>query len=174
MNCRTNIRLVDRDDLNFLIELRNDPDVANNLETYYPLNRARQEAWFAGVTSNHSKEYFIFEVNEGNEWQRAGLARVTEIDFINRSACVGGDIHKQFRGKKLAKKLYGHIFNHVFNKYNLNRAWLQVLSINAIAICLYKSLGFRNEGVLREAIIRNGEKIDYFIMSLLESEFRAK
>jgi RimJ/RimL family protein N-acetyltransferase len=45
-----------------------------------------------------------------------------------------------------------------------------VLSFNDIALDLYMKMGFIEEGVQRQAIYRNGQYIDYIMMSLLKDE----
>jgi RimJ/RimL family protein N-acetyltransferase len=55
----------------------------------------------------------------------------------------------------------------------LHRVSLDVLSINPRARALYGSLGFREEGVLRD-VYRDGDGwADSIVMSILEDEFRA-
>ncbi|WP_342770157.1 GNAT family protein [Xylanimonas allomyrinae] len=50
---------------------------------------------------------------------------------------------------------------------------LHVLTINPRAKALYESLGFREEGRLRDAH-RDGDRwVDVVVMSLLEDEFQA-
>ena len=54
----------------------------------------------------------------------------------------------------------------------MHRVWLAVLSTNKIAYNMYQKHGFKEEGVYREAVFRDGKYHDYIIMSVLEEEFR--
>ena len=59
------------------------------------------------------------------------------------------------------------MLNHAFNDLNLNRIQLRVLENNESAINLYKAVGFKEEGLLREVVIKNNEYQNMFIMSIL-------
>jgi RimJ/RimL family protein N-acetyltransferase len=60
---------------------------------------------------------------------------------------------------------------HGFAELNLNRIWLAVLADNVRAERLYRSLGFREEGRLRDAQYKRGRYLDVILMALLRREF---
>ena len=60
---------------------------------------------------------------------------------------------------------------YAFHELNLNRVWLTVISYNARAIRLYEKLGFQREGVMREAVLRDGKRYDMLVMGLLRWEW---
>jgi RimJ/RimL family protein N-acetyltransferase len=167
MDIQSRLRLIEERDLPFLTQLRSDPDVVKNLGTFVMLNEYRQMQWFKRVQENTSQLYMIFEIFINDKWQSGGLARITDIDMVNRSASVGGDIHKDFRGKKLSREMYKHIFAICFDYYNLHRIWLVVLENNILAYSLYKKMGFTEDGRQKDAILRNGKYYDYIMMSYI-------
>ena len=65
------------------------------------------------------------------------------------------------------------ILEYVFHELKAHRLWLDVFETNARAIHVYESLGFRREGVLREAIFRDGEYHTQILMSILDREYEA-
>lgn len=162
------IRLVEKSDLSFITDIRNDIEVVNNLGTYLITNKDLQEKWYNSLLQDKSKMYFIFEKDN----KRIGYCRCTDIDYINRSVCIGGDICKNYRGKGYGKEMYKLLFNMFFDQMNFNRLWLFVLDSNEIALKLYKKLGFVEEGRQRKAIYRNCTYHDYIMMSVLREEYR--
>ena len=60
---------------------------------------------------------------------------------------------------------------HGFDDLNLHRIFLRVYDNNPRAIACYKAVGFAQEGVLREAIYKNGSYIDEIEMGILQSEW---
>lgn len=60
-----------------------------------------------------------------------------------------------------------------FGDLNLRRIFLRVLADNTAAIRLYQSLGFIEEGRLREAVFVDGRYQDLLMMGLLQSEYRS-
>ena len=102
--------------------------------------------------------------------KKIGLIRFTEIDFINRSICVGGDIAQDFIGKGHGTKMYEIIFKICFDIWGMNRVWLSVLENNHRAINLYKKVGFIQEGIMRSAIFKDGKFENYILMSILKGD----
>ena len=70
------------------------------------------------------------------------------------------------------RKLLAAIIDMVFQEHCAHRLWLDVFVTNDRARHVYESFGFRTDGLLREAIYRDGVYHSLFLMSLLESEYR--
>jgi diamine N-acetyltransferase len=68
--------------------------------------------------------------------------------------------------------LFG-ILDYVFCELKAHRLWLDVFETNTRAQHVYESIGFRREGVLREAIFRDGEYHTQLLMSILAPEYNA-
>ncbi len=65
------------------------------------------------------------------------------------------------------------ILDNVFQDLKAHRLWLDVFETNTRAQHVYERLGFRREGVLREAIFRDGEYHTQILMSILDREYEA-
>ena len=161
------LKRIDEDDLDFIMKIRNDPELYPYLGTFVSLNKKGQLKWFENLQTDNSQMYLILFCNK----KKIGYVRITQIDPVNRSMCVGGDIHKKFRGKGYAKEMYNLIFDLGFKKLNMNRLWLFVLENNDRATHIYKKLGFIEEGRQRKAIYNNGKYYDYIMMSILREEY---
>ena len=64
------------------------------------------------------------------------------------------------------------LMRYAFEELNAHRLWLDVFETNARAQHVYGKAGFRKEGILREAIYRDGEFHSLVLMSILEREYR--
>lgn len=157
--------------LEFLRQLRNDPQTNIFLTNVLPINQHLQEQWFKTISLDKTKMYFAIENNKN---QFLGVVRCDEYDKVNRSIRVGMDIIPKHRRKGLATATYQILFQYLFLNLGLNRLWLLVASFNKPAIALYKKLGFKQEGKQRQAIFRNGKFNDYLMMSLIQSEYQKK
>ena len=62
----------------------------------------------------------------------------------------------------------------VFDRFNAHRFWLDVMIHNMRASTLYLSVGFIEEGILRQSLKQKERFIDLRVMSILESEYRLK
>jgi ribosomal-protein-alanine N-acetyltransferase len=74
-------------------------------------------------------------------------------------------------GRGLGRGCTRFAVDYGFRQLNLNRVHLSVLATNERAIRLYHSLGFRDEGCLRQAQFKNGQYIDVLLMGMLASEY---
>ena len=76
-------------------------------------------------------------------------------------------------GAGIGRSMLAGILEYVFRERKAHRLWLDVFEINTRAQHVYESLGFRREGVLREAIFRDGEYHTQVLMSMLDREFES-
>jgi diamine N-acetyltransferase len=74
----------------------------------------------------------------------------------------------------LGRKLLTEVANRVFGEYRAHRFFLDVFVDNDRARHVYETFGFREEGVMRDAIYRDGAYHSLVLMSLLESEYQSK
>ena len=61
-----------------------------------------------------------------------------------------------------------------FNVLNLNRIQLHVAAHNSRGIKAYEKVGFRREGLLRQAMYQNDRYFDFYVMAILRNEFYGK
>lgn len=130
-----------------------------------------QESWFRNYLQNSTDKFFIIQTPDG---RCVGTVCLYHLDFENRSAEIGRLIigEKAFLGKGYAFDACRTLISYSFDELNLNRIYLYVFETNQRAISLYEGLGFVREGVLREAVLRNGKRLNILIMSVLRREFR--
>lgn len=173
------IRPVTQDDLSVLAESRNDPTTWQNLTNPLPVFPHTQQLWLDAM--DDSNMYFIgYIVDEElpkpgviRLERKVSLLRLTQIDWINRNACVGLDVFPFHRSKGYGQELFDILVEYCFVELNLTRLWLLVLDSNAAAINVYKKVGFQKEGIMRNHIFRKGAYMDYVLMGLLREEYRA-
>lgn len=74
------------------------------------------------------------------------------------------------KGKGFGKDSISLIKKYCFENLKAHRIWLDVYSDNMRAIGLYKSQGFKNDGLLRECIKQDGKYRSLLIMSILATD----
>lgn len=161
------IRLLEKEDLPFITKVRTSPHVQDNVGQVIFVNEELQAKWFENLLADKSKLYTIFEFGR----EPIGYIRLTDIDHINKSICIGGDIAEQYCGQGHGKAMYSLIFQLGFQTWNMNRLWLLVLEDNKRAQRLYEKVGLQKEGVQRKAVYKNGKYQDYIMMSILREEY---
>ena len=168
-NDAISFRLVERQDLPEIAELRNDPSTWSHLTDPLPVTEKDQEAWLGSI-SLRAGRFWAIACDVHNPF--IGLVRMDERDVQNRSVRIGLDVIPMLRGQGHGTMIYKALFAYCFLELNVHRIWLEVLETNTRGVHLYEKLGFKREGVLRDAVYRGGAYVGYVVMSILEQEYR--
>lgn len=76
------------------------------------------------------------------------------------------------KGKGYGKAAVQLFKKLAFEELKAHRLWLDVREYNSLARNLYKSLGFIEEGCIRECILLDNKYVSHYIMSILEQEYK--
>ncbi|NNU28809.1 GNAT family N-acetyltransferase [Isoptericola sp. JC619] len=102
---------------------------------------------------------------------------LNDIDPVSRSANLRLQMLPDYRGRGYGREAIEHVLRFAFDDgpdgLRLHRVGLDVLSINPRAKALYASLGFVEEGRLRDAYRDGDDWADAIVMGILEDEYRA-
>ncbi len=95
-----------------------------------------------------------------------------QIDWGHRHAIETGILVSDPRlwGTGLGRAAFGRILMHAFDDLSIHRASLGVLEENVRAIRSYEVLGFKVEGMRREALLLDTGWIDTVMMGILAPE----
>jgi len=163
------MRPIEERDLENMVRLRGDPKVWMHLGDITMVNLRSQHEWFQKLSADPSRRYYILASGED---VFLGIVRMDELDWVNRSIRVGGDIVPEHQGKGYGHRMFKLLSKYCFDFLNLERLWLLVMESNIVAQKLYEKAGFTEEGRQRKAIFRDGKYQDYIMMSLLREEWR--
>jgi RimJ/RimL family protein N-acetyltransferase len=125
--------------------------------------------WFEQYLTRRQVDVRCAICVEGDE--PIGLVSLTNIDTVHRHAdfhiLIGPD---SVKGKGVGTAATRAMLQHGFGDLNLHRVSLTVLAGNARAIRVYEKVGFKREGLLRDAVYKNGGYQDLIAMALLSHE----
>ena len=117
---------------------------------------------------------------EGKATRRVGFVYLNDVNTY--SAFIQGIMDQHFaRGliKEFRKKKYTYsedalrtLVTFVFEKMSLQRVQADMIESNHLAIALLERVGFRKEGLLKKAVLLNGEAKNIVIMGLLKEEYK--
>lgn len=157
-------RPIERRDLEVVRQLHNDETTLMKLTDTTMINEIQQQEWFESLCKSRSSWRFVVL---NTDFRVIGLARFDFYDPRNRSVQVGGDIIKDCRGQGFGRQMIKACIKYAFDVLNCHRVYLSVLETNQVAIDLYRSVGFQEEGRLTQAIFRDGRYMDYINMYIL-------
>lgn len=167
------LRPIEPEDGPYLYLYKNDPEVAALLGGFHSgLAKADIQDW----VDRHRKrsDEILWAIAEGEGGRCIGHVGLYKIDHRARSAefaiMLGSKAHWN---KGLGKSITAFVVEYGFSELNLNRIQLSVLSTNGRALQLYHSLGFTEEGRLRQAQFKAGHYVDVVLMAILKGESSA-
>ena len=156
------MRAVERNDLEPLRLMHNDPSTLGMLTDTTPVTPAMQEAWFDSLGGGRSRRYLIVD----GAGERVALVRLDELDLVNRTVRVGLDVFVEKRRQGFGTRCYGLLLTYCFEELGLEMVWLWTAAFNVAARGLYAKLGFTETGRLPGALRRGGTRHDLVCYSL--------
>ncbi len=163
------ISLITADDCEEVRVLHNNPDTIKWLSDTRIVSQIEQELWFKSLQDSTTSKRYVARTKIDSKL--IGVFRFDRFDENNNSVEVGLDIEFSSRRQGFAREIYLTLIPYFFNELSINRLSLFTLESNLAAITLYESLGFKREGVLRQAIRRENQYLNAYQYALLASEF---
>ncbi len=158
-------------DLPGVVRWYSDADIAR-LTRYQTrrMTEAEIERFFqARMLAPDALAYSIVELPQ---WRLIGFTTFSSLDPDNGSVLFHITIgERDAWGRGLGTEATQLMLAHAFERLALHRVGLAVFSYNLRAIRAYEKAGFRIEGRLRDAILRDGRYYDEIQMGILASEW---
>lgn len=101
----------------------------------------------------------------------AGIIGCVKIDLANRSCEIGYWLGEEYRGKGLMTAVCRALLEYLFDTMLMNRAEIRCATDNEKSIAIPIRLGFRKEGVARQAAWLNDRFIDLAVYAMLADEW---
>jgi RimJ/RimL family protein N-acetyltransferase len=157
------------EDSALLFEWINDRSLVELSAPFRPVSQTEHGAWFAQVRER--TDVRIFGIRE--DGRLVGTCQLHSIHPVHQSAELqirigAGDA----RGRGVGREALRQLLRHGFDELDLHRIYLHVFATNDRAIRAYEDVGFRREGLLREAALIGGAWIDVLLMAVLRDERR--
>jgi ribosomal-protein-serine acetyltransferase len=102
----------------------------------------------------------------------AGTVGTHKIDWVNRKVEIGYWLASKFQGRGIVTAGARALTHHAFSEWKLNRVEIHCATGNEKSCAIAKRLGYRLEGVLREAQLLNGRYVDSNVFSMLAREWQ--
>ena len=155
----------------------NDQDLLQYLIMYKPMTLEAEEKWYESMINRDDEIFFsIMKIADKDhpdaKAQLIGNLSI-RIDAKNRVGNIGIMIgEKSVWGQGYGTEALKLLIEYAFNNLNLQRVELEVFSSNPRAQHCYEKVGFRKEGVRRNAVFIQGRYVDSIMMGLLLEEWK--
>lgn len=149
----------------------NDPEVCRyNRHHVFPYTKEQGEEYVRRARS--TKDELILAIIVKETGLHIGNIALTSIDHYNQRAeytiLIG---EKSSEKKGYAKEAAVLLLRHAFLDLNLHRIYCSPLEENVMANVAVTFLGMKEEGVLRDAVFKNGKFNNLIFYGLLKEEF---
>ncbi len=161
-------------DYEFYAKWEVDPNVTTYLS--YDEDRTYEDVVYEGILSRQNDSVMDLAIEDKKSGDPIGRIFITRIDRHSDSL----DITKlyignmDFRGKGIGEAVIRMLLEYCFTFMHMERVSLDYYTGNKGAKALYEKLGFRNEGIARNATKKDGRYYDLHLMSMLRTEFFTK
>lgn len=147
--------------IDYIIEAESDPQSAPYVFQWTKLQH---------FEAMENPDILHITIIENESFEKVGYAIIAGVKNPNKAI--------ELMRVVISKKSHGYgreslnlIKKLAFKVLDAHRLWLDVKEYNYSAINLYKSEGFKKEGLLRECVLYNGKFDSLVLMSMLKKEY---
>ena len=162
------LRLIDKDDLNLVLEWRNHPNIRDFMFDNTKIKLEQHLKWFEHVKTSKYFNVYIFEINSipmgFMSFHNLKMQGIADWGFYTAPDAPKGT------GTQLAQTS----IHHAFNSLKFSKIYGQVLVHNTDSIRLHERMGFLQEGVLRKQYYDGQSHHDIVCFGLLDSEWKSQ
>jgi [ribosomal protein S5]-alanine N-acetyltransferase len=149
---------------------RNDPALNRYFREFRPITSDMQKKWYQERGNNENPHHIYFQIISQESRKLLGCTGLHYIDWQGRKAEFSIFLHEERKEGK-GKEALELLLSYGFNTLHLHKIWGEVYDNNQ-ALAIYKKLGFKEEGLLRDHYFKEGAYGNSTILSLLEEEYR--
>jgi diamine N-acetyltransferase len=163
-------RPIETENAKFLSKGENNPIVRESLFLALPVSLTNEQEKIEQYIK--SKDAIVLIIVEKETNQPVGQTAFFRIDYISRAAIFYlAILDPAYWSKGFGSEATKLMVDYAFKMLNLNRIQLHVCAENIAAIKIYERVGFIKEGVLRQAMFRNGNYVDFWVMGILKNDW---
>lgn len=152
-------------DLESVLKLRNHPEIRRYMLTQHEITMEEHIKWFKCASQNQGIKLLIFEINDVCsgfvQFKKTNHPSVVDWGFYVAPGAPKGT------GRKLGIAA----LQYAFEQEKFHKICGQALEVNWPSIQFHKSLGFVQEGVLREQHLNGDSSQDLICFGILRKEW---
>jgi ribosomal-protein-serine acetyltransferase len=160
-------------------------DDAPELHALISANRARLAKWLSWAATQTPEDTIEFirgtrkQLADNDGFQTAivcgdaiaGVVGYIGVDWRNRSTGLGYWLGAEYEGRGTMTLAVGALVDHALSGWHLNRVEIRAAEGNLPSRAIPERLGFRQDGILREAELVEGRHLDSVVYSMLAADW---
>ncbi|UPV73700.1 GNAT family N-acetyltransferase [Halorussus limi] len=164
------LRTIEEDDIEFMRDTVNDPDVREGLTTAHPLNAEQEREYFEERVSNQE------DVNLAicADGEISGVIGLHDLNSRAGNCEIGLWLATDYHGEGYGTEASRLLTDHAFHELRMRRVTARVLATNPASARIWEKLGFEEEGVHRDEAFTGGEYVDVRYFGVLADEWNGR
>lgn len=150
------LRAVEEQDRGMLVSLINDPEITKVTGGYsYSSSYEHQINWFRSIPNSVGSLHSIIADRKSPQIA-LGIIILSPADLNDKSAEIYIKLIKSVRGKGYGQDAVNVLVSYAFRELRLNSIYANILDYNTASRRLFESCGFKQEGIHKSRIDRDG------------------
>lgn len=131
-----------------------------------------ERKWVLSAIENHENGKVLrFMICQDNNFKPIGMITANNIDHINNTCGISSMVSVDLRGKGVIGEARLQVFDYLFSQLGINRISSQILEDNIASRRAVEKFGIQQEGILRNAVFKDGKYKNLICYSMLSEEF---
>ncbi|MFQ3274912.1 MAG: ribosomal-protein-alanine N-acetyltransferase [Candidatus Nanohaloarchaea archaeon] len=164
---QVNLRTIEEEDIEFLRNGLNNPEIRKFLTTRRPVNLEQEKDFFENVISSEDGVHLAI----CREEETIGITSIEEHSKDLQTAEIGLWIETDRHGNGYGSEAARLLTDYALKELNYHKIYARTDERNEASRKIWEKLGFKQEGKLREQSYANGEFKDILIFGILEHEW---
>lgn len=148
--------------LSTVMAWRAQPEVARYMFTDFKPDLEQQRRWFKKISGDDTYRYWVILYQD----VPVGVVNLAAIDERNRR-CTAGYYIGELDYRSVGAMVPPYLYNHVFRGMGFNKIYGEVLGGNEQILKIHHQHGFREVGVYRDHVWKDGAFHDVILIELL-------
>lgn len=161
------LRRMTDNDLDLVLEWRNQPRIRKNMYTDHAISLEEHRAWFSRIQNDQNSIYLICEDNGVS----IGVVNFVQIDRKNGKAFWGFYLGEESGPKGRGSAMEFLALDYAFGPLELRKLCAEVFLFNDKVLKLHKKFGFLEEGHFRQHVLKNGKYEDVIAIALFNDDW---
>jgi len=151
-------------------QLRNQPLVRRHMYTEHEISVEEHQHWLASLAGNARQAVFVVMVEDIPR----GVVSLNAINPLHQCADWAFYLDSELQGKGLGSQVECWLLDHAFDDVRLAKLNCEVLATNPAVVRLHQKFGFSLEGVRRQNVFKEGERLDVILLGITAQEWHAR
>lgn len=162
-----NLSTVEMEDVEFLRDGVNHPDVRRWMSNTRPLNLDQEEEFVDEIVSDDDSLNLMIT----KDGYPKGIISLMDEDNEGKIGEIGIWLHPEFHGKGYGTEAAELLVDHAFRQLNYHKLYARAQEQNKPSISIWKKLGFQEEGEFRDHTYAHGSYQDVVYLGILQGEY---